>query len=438
MIRILCCLLTAALLAAAQPPAQPGLRTWPPGSDWQSSRGDVPDAPGGALKYCLRLPKQIAPGKKLALLVTMHGLGADEFGCYFMVWTGIHLNKLDDDYAVLGLKSRGKGWNEADFPAIRHAIEWAMKTQPIDPRRVYGWGESNGAMNLARFAPRNADLMAAAVLVSGNARNLPKPGADVTEQDLTCFVYHGSADKTVPTKEGRAAAQALADNKYFRCYREVTDEDHFWGKASVDVIAPQAFQFLDAQRLRRVDAAAADACAKLVAQLAAGGPPPAGPALLSALNEGGNAADALAAAAAASTSTPARLAVAHWGLTRLPGIAGRSAVASLCTDADAQVRDRAIAAAARYAGWQDSATRQRLLTLLADAQQPAPLRALIAGHLGAALTPQRICVNRDAEMVAALTEAAKQPAPVGSAAQTALENRMTAKGHELVVAPVKP
>ncbi len=115
---------------------------------------------------------------------------------------------------------------------LRLAIELTnqiIKTESVDPKRVYITGLSMGGMGSLEAIYRNPNLFAAAAIVCG--------GGDVNmyskKQTKTAFwLFHGDIDSVVPVKHSREMFARLKQLKADVNYTEYPEVDHnSWDKA---------------------------------------------------------------------------------------------------------------------------------------------------------------------------------------------------------------
>jgi hypothetical protein len=130
--------------------------------------------------------------------------------------------KLDEDFVVIAGKSKGPGWTlEDDGPLTLRVIEWAKATYPIDPRRVYIWGSSNGAGYIGRFGWAHQDVVAAAIGYCGGY-NFTK-GAGNGDGKTEWYFVHGGNDN--PQNSGNACKQ-LKEQGYRYVFRQLDGYGH--------------------------------------------------------------------------------------------------------------------------------------------------------------------------------------------------------------------
>ncbi len=381
------------------------------------------------MHYAVQIPA-VPAGKRLGLIVGLHGNGAAEKATFYLINRGLNFAGLSDEYVVLGLKSKGYGWEDDDHTAIEATIAWALTQFPVDSSRVIGWGESKGAMCLGRFAPRHALLFAGVVQVSGNITDLPaNPGN--AAQDLPWYVMHGDADPVVPVSNGRDAAAALRAAGYPVIYREVAGGVHGFKDPITAVLMPDVARWMQALRNRQTPRAPADALLienatkalqdrKVDGKISTLAKP-----FARLLELAGADVDALLALGLSAKDPAVRAGSARVCVGRLFGPDVTTALVPLIDDPNDSVRDAAITALGLRANFQETAAQNALIGVLTEAKRSAKDRSAALAQLAAALHVQRIQSNQDAAIVTALTVIADGPAsPAKDLARAGLDGRV--------------
>ena len=115
---------------------------------------------GTSMKFKARVPMSPPQEKTLGLILAFHPHGGNENS--MVDWPSkTFLERLEavDDYIIIGLKSRRPNgykenlgdWEKADHGPTYETFQWAMKTYPIDRRRVHLIGWSRGGFMATRF-----------------------------------------------------------------------------------------------------------------------------------------------------------------------------------------------------------------------------------------------------------------------------------------------
>ncbi|MDQ6700334.1 MAG: hypothetical protein M3Z36_09120, partial [Acidobacteriota bacterium] len=70
---------------------------------------------------------------------------------------------LRDSFVLLAGHPQGQKFALADHEPIQKLIEWAEKTYPINPRRIYMYGKGEGSKVSAEFAATHPNIVTAAI-----------------------------------------------------------------------------------------------------------------------------------------------------------------------------------------------------------------------------------------------------------------------------------
>lgn len=115
---------------------------------------------GDTMKLKALVPENLPKEKKLGLILAFHPHGGNENS--MVNWPSkvfLERQKVLNDYVIVGLKSgRPNGyiehvgdWEPVDHGPSYQTFQWALKTYPIDPRRVHIIGWSRGGFMATRF-----------------------------------------------------------------------------------------------------------------------------------------------------------------------------------------------------------------------------------------------------------------------------------------------
>ena len=128
------------------------------------------------MKFKARVPMKLPKEKTLSLILAFHPHGGNENS--MVNWpskTFLERQGAVDDYVIIGLKSRGPNgykehlgdWEKADHGPSYETFQWAMKTYPIDRRRVHLIGWSRGGFMATRFIWDNLQHFATVTAYAG-------------------------------------------------------------------------------------------------------------------------------------------------------------------------------------------------------------------------------------------------------------------------------
>lgn len=185
-------------------------------------------------------------GERPALVVELHGRGIDPIR--FDGLTGFR-RLADEAGFVLALPAAvGEIWNDGRDPLrstddvgyLDALIEDACRQCPVDPRRVYLVGMSNGAAMAGRFALERTERIAGIGQVAGTA------AAAITKQHhpnraLRLIQIHGSRDEIAPYAGGsrRALRARLLVRRSFAASVGVDEWARLWVEALGGPETPQ-------------------------------------------------------------------------------------------------------------------------------------------------------------------------------------------------------
>lgn len=171
---------------------------------------------GRERSYLLHLPQGMSSTQRYALVIVLHGGGGAAMSAAKM--TGMSDKADKEGFIVVypdgtgRLEDRLLTWNSGnccgyaldnnvdDVGFIRAMIDRLLGAYPIDAKRVYATGISNGGMMSYRIACELSDRIAAIAPVAGALNNDCKPA-----QPVSVIAFHGTADENVPYAGGVAS-----------------------------------------------------------------------------------------------------------------------------------------------------------------------------------------------------------------------------------------
>ncbi|MBK8699215.1 MAG: esterase [Saprospiraceae bacterium] len=193
------------------------------------------------LYYLLRQPK--IKVEKPPVLLLLHGLGSDETDLFSFA------EQLPDDFLILSLRApyemgpMSYSWFGVDFSSGKMTIDEVQAEEsrqvlirfleslpnkiPIDKKRVYLCGFSQGAMMSYSIGLTRPDLVSGIAVMSG--RLLDETTVKATKptelQSLSVFIAHGTNDKRLDIQYARDASAYLRTLNVIPKYKEY-DEGH--------------------------------------------------------------------------------------------------------------------------------------------------------------------------------------------------------------------
>lgn len=376
----------AVLLVALDAPAAVSRLQKPDGPPPGSSSGELKDPVTGGfvIRYAVEAPKALPEENRMGLIVCFHGAGGSETSLTGRVLNALNTLKIADEYIVMGAKAQGGGWNaNTDGPRVRKLIEWAKKTYPVDPRRVFCIGHSSGGLMNGSWGVRTQDIFAGVIISTGHYWPIPE-AENAAETRTEIYLWHGTSDRVHPVQLSRDARDDYRAKGYRFIYREIQGHGHGFGPSSVltDSLAwahalrhkqiappPEDLEFLASLQN-------GDIAGRLLSkprtfeELARIGGREAGRVILKAFENGNSRIRAMAALACGKTM---------FGKDVLKGLG------NLLDDGNAKVRELAFEALAAAADWGHETAREILCSRALDENRSTPERACAAHYTGKTL-----------------------------------------------------
>jgi pimeloyl-ACP methyl ester carboxylesterase len=188
-------------------------------------RGDLTDPATGEvlMRVAMQVPEKLPAEKQLGLLFLFHGFRGHENNYIGLTVEALRQLQLLDQYVVISGKSKGPGWTTEDDAAVLRVIRWAMETYPIDPRRVFVFGSSNGAAYVGRFGSAHQELIAGVVGYCGNYRFDPALKERPALVRNEWYFVHGGKDNP---QNSRRACATLKELGYRYIFRQLDGYGH--------------------------------------------------------------------------------------------------------------------------------------------------------------------------------------------------------------------
>ncbi|MGH7581195.1 MAG: extracellular catalytic domain type 1 short-chain-length polyhydroxyalkanoate depolymerase [Gemmatimonadales bacterium] len=168
-------------------------------------------AGGVERSYLLHRPSSLPAGRPLPLLLVFHGAGGQ--GAGMARHTGLAGLGVQRGYAVVHPDGLDRRWNDgrgnsgaADVEFIRLLLDSLGRELPVDTRRVYAAGISNGAGFAYRLACDLPGVFSAVAAVAG------APAAALEERcaatrPVSVVAFQGTRDPLMPYQGGNVAAR---------------------------------------------------------------------------------------------------------------------------------------------------------------------------------------------------------------------------------------
>lgn len=166
-------------------------------------------------------------GEKLGALIFAHG-SAGNFMSYIHVWRAL----ADAERVVIICPTFGFGdWGKDEGLALlKDALAYAASDafpvdQPIDPKRIFLAGLSQGGAGVTRVAPELASKLAGVILISPVLDHAAL--ADARWKDLRVLVLEGEEDERVPRAYVERGVRDLERTGATVTFELFSGEDHF-------------------------------------------------------------------------------------------------------------------------------------------------------------------------------------------------------------------
>ncbi len=164
---------------------------------------------------------------------------------------------LSDQFVVIGAHPQERKFGTADHEPIQKLLEWAKKTYPINPRRVYLYGKGEGGKISGQMAMLFPDLYAASISYSWTWWLMPShvQPFDAEKEGPGIYMVLGMRDLSHHLTNVRDGYSRVQAKGYPVIYREVDDlgERTYHPATNDDAIA-----WAVAQRNKRLPLSAAE------------------------------------------------------------------------------------------------------------------------------------------------------------------------------------
>lgn len=205
------------------------------------------ESEGKKRSYYLFVPDSVKQAEPAPLIVMLHGSGRS--GRVLIE----HWQKLAEREGIIlaGPDSRGStGWAmPADGPLfLRNLVEEIKSKHPVDPRRVYLFGHSAGAIFSLYMSALESEYFTAVAVSAGAIRKENYPLLDEAERKVPIALFVGTEDPLFPLVEVRRTRDAFAERGFPVKLTEAKGLDHNYYSRSAE-INEQAWEFLKGHRL---------------------------------------------------------------------------------------------------------------------------------------------------------------------------------------------
>jgi hypothetical protein len=339
------------------------------------------DAGKTIIRYVVEAPRGIAPAgtsdpaKQVGLFMCFAEHERPTGDELLPVRESLRRLGLSDDFVLIAGHSQALKMSMADHEPIRKMAEWAMKTYPINPRRVYMYGKGEGGKVSGEFGSTHSKLVTASITYSWGWWVMPSElteAIDFTNSAPEFYMVLGMRDLATHIATVRDTYGRINAKGYHLIYREIDDlgARTYNPPTNDDAIAW-------ATRLRNKNIAPSAAETKLLN--ASQHPGPSGYFESLAL-VGGAPAGVIVQKLLASKDAAVRAAAAETCRHAIFGEETTAVLGKALWDPEAQVRRAALGALAMYAGWRSEAAQKALIDLATHPEKAVePVDRISAG-----------------------------------------------------------
>jgi poly(3-hydroxybutyrate) depolymerase len=202
---------------------------------------------GKKRSYYLFVPDSVNQAKPVPLIVLLHGSGRN--GRVLIE----HWQKLAEQEGIIlaGPDARNsEGWAiPEDGPQfLRDLVEELKSKHPVNPRRVYLFGHSAGAVFGLFMSALESEYFAAVAVSAGALKKDTYALLDEAERKVPVAMFVGTRDPLFPVVEVRKTRDALAERGFPVELAEIAGLDHNYYSQSLKINA-QAWEFLKRHQL---------------------------------------------------------------------------------------------------------------------------------------------------------------------------------------------
>jgi len=208
-------------------------------------------AEGETLLYRLYMPKDLPEGKRVPLVLFLHGAGERGDDNLAQLKHGVtdlvrYATTKEPVIIIAPQCPNGQQWVNTNWSAPRHSmpampsvpmklalllLQDAMAKRPVDPSRVYVTGISMGGYGTWDIIQRKPDLFAAALPICGGGDS----GRADTIKKIPIWTFHGDKDGAVPVTRSRDMVEKLKACGGNIQYREYPGAGHdVWTRTYAD------------------------------------------------------------------------------------------------------------------------------------------------------------------------------------------------------------
>jgi TPR repeat protein len=319
---------------------------------------------------------------------------------------------LSNDYVLLAIRAQSArgGLGPDDHVPIQKLLEWAKRTYPVNPRRIYMYGKGAGGYVAGEFTMLHPDLITASISYSWGWWTMPseldKP-LDAVNSAPEFYMVLGMRDFTHHITTVRDTYERVKAKGYHVIYREFEElgERSYHPTSNDDALGW-------ATRLRNKNIAPSSEELKLLSAFSKATPPaPIAGYYPTLALVGGAPAGAVLEKLFVSSDAGVRAAAAETCNHGIFGEATTAALGKLLADPSPEVRNATLRALASYANWRSAAAQHALIRRATDQSLDLDARLDAADGLAQAVKLQATGVQQDPPMFRALVSLISEKEP---------------------------
>lgn len=202
---------------------------------------------GKTRTYHLLVPASVKPDEPAPLMVLLHGSGRDGRS-QIDPWT--RLARQHGIILVAPDSSNRQGWSMGDDgPGFLYALVEMIRLQhPVDPRRIYLFGHSAGAVHGLAMAILESEYFAAVAVHAGVLPESARPFLERAPRKIPIAIWVGTVDPLFPVDAVRATRAALKDRGFDAALTEIGGHGHGYYDRAQEINL-KVWDFLQRHRL---------------------------------------------------------------------------------------------------------------------------------------------------------------------------------------------
>ncbi len=184
------------------------------------------------VRYVVEAPENIAaagtkdPAKQVGLILCSAEHDRPTGDEILPVREALQRLGLSDQYVLIAGHSQAQKFSAADDAPLEKLLQWAMKTYPVNPRRVYMYGKGEGGKISAEFTMLHPNLVTAGISYSWGWWRMPaelKDAIDPVKSAPEFYMVLGLRDLSYHLTTVRDAYQRTTAKGYHVIFREFED-----------------------------------------------------------------------------------------------------------------------------------------------------------------------------------------------------------------------